>query len=58
MAKEKCMNLTKKNQDHSPPPKSSTPTSASLENPNTPEKARHGFKSISHDDGKEYQEGL
>jgi hypothetical protein len=38
MAKGKCKNFTKRNQDHSPSSETSTPTSASPEHPNTPEK--------------------
>ena len=37
MAKVRHKNLTNKNQDHSPSSKPSTPTSASLGHPNTPE---------------------
>jgi hypothetical protein len=38
MAKGKRKNLTNRNQDHSPSPESSTPTSPSPGHPNTPEK--------------------
>ena len=38
MAKDKCKNLTNRNQDHSPSSEPSTPTSASPGHPNTPEK--------------------
>jgi hypothetical protein len=38
MSKDKHKNLTNRNQDHSPPSKSSTPTSPSPGHPNTPEK--------------------
>jgi hypothetical protein len=38
MAKGKCKNFTKRNQDHSPSSEPSTPTSASPVYPNTPEK--------------------
>jgi hypothetical protein len=37
MAKCKCKNLTKRNQDHSPSSEPSTPTSVSPGYPNTPE---------------------
>jgi gas vesicle protein len=38
MAKGNCKNLTNRKQDHSPSLEPSTPTSASPEYPNTPEK--------------------
>jgi hypothetical protein len=38
MVKSKHMNLTNRNQDHSPSSDPSTPTSASPGHPNTPEK--------------------
>ena len=38
MAKGKCKNLTKRNQDHLPSSEPSTPTSPSPGHPNTPEK--------------------
>jgi archaellum component FlaC len=38
MAKGKCKNLTKRNQDHSPSSEPSTPTSTSPGHHNTPEK--------------------
>jgi hypothetical protein len=37
MAKDKCKNLTNRNQDHAPSSELSTPTSASPGYPNTPE---------------------
>jgi hypothetical protein len=45
MAKGKCRNLTKKNQDHSPSSEPSTPTSASPGYPNTPKKQDSDLKS-------------
>jgi hypothetical protein len=38
MAKDKCKNLTNRNQDHSPSSEISTPTSSSPVYPNTPKK--------------------
>jgi hypothetical protein len=38
MVKGKLKNLTNRNQDHSPSPETSTPTSPSPGHPNTPEK--------------------
>jgi hypothetical protein len=38
MVKDKCKNLTKRNQDHSPSSEPSTPTSASPGHPNIPKK--------------------
>jgi hypothetical protein len=37
MAKGRCKNLSNRNQDHSPSSEPTTPTSASLGQPNTPE---------------------
>jgi dsDNA-specific endonuclease/ATPase MutS2 len=56
MVKGKLKNLTKRNQDHSPSSEPSTPTSASPEYPNS-QKARLGFKIISHDAVRGHQEG-
>jgi hypothetical protein len=56
MVKGKLKNLTNRNQDDSPSSEPSTPTSASPGHPHT-RKARPGFKSISHDDGRRHQEG-
>jgi hypothetical protein len=44
MVKSKCKNLTNRNQDHSPSPEPSTPTSASPGYPNTHEKLDPGLK--------------
>jgi hypothetical protein len=45
MVKGKHKNLTNRNQDHSPSPEPSTPTSASPGYPNTPEKQDSDLKS-------------
>jgi hypothetical protein len=45
MANGKCKNLTNRNQDHSPSSEPRTPTSASPQYPNTPEKQDSDFKS-------------
>jgi gas vesicle protein len=45
MAKGKCKNLTKRNQDHSPSSEPSTPISASPGYPDTPEKQDTDLKS-------------
>jgi hypothetical protein len=45
MAKGKHKNLTNRNQEHSPSPESSTPTSASPGYPDTPEKQDSDLKS-------------
>jgi hypothetical protein len=45
MAKSKRKNLTKRNQDHSPPSEPSTTTSASPGYPNIPEKQDLDLKS-------------
>jgi hypothetical protein len=44
MTKGKRKNLTNRNQDHSPSPEPSTPTSSSPGHPNTPEKLDPGLK--------------
>ena len=45
MVKDKCKNLTNRNQDHSPSSELSTPTSASPGYPNTPKKQDSDLKS-------------
>jgi hypothetical protein len=45
MAKGKCKNITKRNQDYLPCSEPSTPTTASPEYPNTPEKQDSDLKS-------------
>jgi hypothetical protein len=44
MAKDKQKNLTNRKKDHSPSSEPSTPTSASLGHPNTPEKLHLDLK--------------
>jgi hypothetical protein len=44
MTKDKCKNLTKRNQEHLPSSEPSTPTSASPGYPNTPEKLDSDLK--------------
>jgi chromosome segregation ATPase len=44
MAKDKCKNLTNRNQDHSPSSEPSTPTSACPGHPNTPKKLDSDLK--------------
>ena len=58
MVKGKTKNLTNRNQDHSPSSEPSAPTSVSPGHPQHTQKARPGFKSIPHDDGRGQQEGL
>jgi hypothetical protein len=45
MVKDKCKNLTDRNQDHSPSSKPSTPNTVSPGYPNTPEKQDSELKS-------------
>ena len=44
MAKDKCKNLTNRNQDNSPSSECSTPTSPSPGHPNTPKKLDSDLK--------------
>jgi hypothetical protein len=57
MAKGKCKNLTNRNQDHLPSSNPALPPQPTWALQHTG-KARPGFKSISHDDGRGHQEGL
>jgi hypothetical protein len=49
MSKDKCKNLTNRNQDYLASSEPSTPNTDSPEYPNTPAKQDSDFKIISHD---------
>jgi hypothetical protein len=58
MVKDKCKNLTNRNQDHSPSSEPSTPTSPSPGHPNIPEKLDPDLMMMVEDIKKELNNSL